>query len=138
MSCESTPEKKIDSIYVMVYDYNNSEVMNVAIFVDDTEIGKTDIYGRLMFPCNKEKEVLIRAEKPEYEIIEMRTTLKPGMLLYFKIGSGAYYAWQAEKLLDENNIQKALTSIEKALQITDRKDWRFLKEVISRSVQNGE
>lgn len=137
-SCASAPEKKIDSIYVMAYDYDNSEVMNAAIFLDGKEIGKTDIYGRLIFPSEKEKEALVRAEKPGYETVETKTMLKPGVLLYFKMGSGLYYAERAERFLDEGKIQDALKSIEKALLIDDRKDWLFLKEVILRREKGDE
>ncbi len=137
-SCASAPEKKIDSIYVMAYDYDNNEVMNAAIFLDGEEIGKTDIYGRLIFPNEKEKEALVRAEKPGYETVETKTMLKPGVLLYFKMGSGLYYAERAERLFDEGKIQDALKSIEKALLIDDRKDWRFLKEVILRREKGDE
>lgn len=137
-SCASAPEKKIDSIYVMAYDYDNNEVMNAAIFLDGEEIGKTDIYGRLIFPSEKEKEALVRAEKPGYETVETKTMLKPGVLLYFKMGSGLYYAERAERFLDEGKIQDALKSIEKALLIDDRKDWLFLKEVILRREKGDE
>ena len=33
-SCASTPENKTESVYVTVYDYENSEIMNVKIFMD--------------------------------------------------------------------------------------------------------
>jgi hypothetical protein len=122
----------------MAYDYDNNEVMNAAIFLDGEEIGKTDIYGRLIFPSEKEKEALVRAEKPGYETVETKTMLKPGVLLYFKMGSGLYYAERAERLFDEGKIQDALKSIEKALLIDDRKDWLFLKEVILRREKGDE
>lgn len=129
-SCASTPEKKIDSVYVMVYDYGNSEVMDVSIFIDGEQIGSTDIYGRLVFPCDKEKNVLITAEKSGYETVETKTVIKPGIVLYFKIGSGSYYATKAEKFFDEHDVRNALKMIEKALEIEERKDWRYLQEII--------
>ena len=129
-SCASTPEKKIDSAYVMVYDYENSEVMNVSVSVDGKEAGHTDIYGRLMFPCDKEKEVLITASKTGYETVEAKTVIKPGVVVYFKVGSGSYYASRAEKLLDERDINSASKMIDKALEIEERKDWRYLQEII--------
>lgn len=129
-SCASTPEKKIDSAYVMVYDYENSGVMNASVYIDGKIVGHTDIYGRLMFPCDKEKEVLIRAEKPGYETVETKTAVKSGIVIYFKMGSGSYYASKAEKLFDEHDNFNALKMIDKALEIEERKDWRYLQEII--------
>lgn len=129
-SCVSTSEKKIDSAYVMVYDYDNSEVMNAYVFIDGKEIGSTDIYGRFMFPCEKEKEVLISVKKERYETIETKTVIKAGMVIYFKIGSGSYYADRAEKFLDEDDIDNALVMINKAIEIDNRKDWCYLQEII--------
>ena len=129
-SCASTPEKKIDSAYVMVYDYENSEVMNVTILIDGEIAGNTDIYGRLMFPCEKEREVLIKASKNGYETVETKSVINSGTVIYFKMGSGSYYASKAEKLLDERDAISALKMIDKALEIEERKDWRYLQEII--------
>ena len=63
-SCASTTaENRIDSVYVMAYGYDNCGIMNVSVFVDGEETGQTDIYGRLLFAFDREKEVLVRAEK---------------------------------------------------------------------------
>lgn len=129
-SCTSMPEKKIDSAYVMVYDYENSEVMNVSISIDGESVGNTEIYGRLMFPCDREREVLIKASKTGYETVEKKTVIKSGTVIYFKMGSGSYYASKAEKLLDEHDINGASKMIDKALEIEERKDWRYLQEII--------
>lgn len=129
-SCVTTPEKKINSAYVMVYDYENSEVMNVTIYIDGESVGNTDIYGRLMFPCDREKEVLIKASKLGYETVETKTVIKSGIVIYFKMGNGSYYASKAEKLLDERDVNSASKMIEKALEIEERKDWRYLQEII--------
>lgn len=138
LSCASTPEKKTDSVYVMVYDYGSSGLMNASIFMDGKEIGKTDIYGRLMYPCDKEKEATICVKKDGYETVETQAAIKPGTVLYFKTGSGSYYAERAEKFLDENDLPGALKMIEKALRIEERKDWRYLREIISRERKNDE
>ncbi|WP_296091237.1 PEGA domain-containing protein [uncultured Treponema sp.] len=132
LSCASTPEKKIDSMYVMVYDYASSELMNASVIIDGKEIGKTDIYGRLMYPCEKEKETTICVKKDGYESVETKAAIKPGTVLYFKMGSGSYYAERAEKFLDENNLPGALRMIDKALGIEDKKDWQYLRKIIIR------
>ena len=138
LSCASTPEKKTDSMYVMVYDYGSSELMNASVFMDGKEIGKTDIYGRLMYPCDKEKEATICVKKNGFASVETKAAIKPGTVLYFKTGSGSYYAERAEKFLDENDLPGALKMIEKALRIEERKDWRYLQEIISRERKNDE
>lgn len=138
LSCASTPEKKIDSMYVMVYDYASSELMNASVIIDGKEIGKTDIYGRLMYPCEKEKEAAICVKKNGYETVETKTVIKPGTVLYFKMGSGSYYAERAEKLLDRKNFSGALKMIDKALGIEERKDWQYLRKIIIRERKNDE
>ena len=137
-SCKTLPEKRIDSVYIMVYDYENSEVMNVSIIIDGVEKGKTDIYGRFQFYCDREKEVQIKAVKKGYETIELNTVIKPGIVIYFKMGAGAYYAEKAEKLFDENEVDNALIMIDKALGIEERKDWRYLQELIIKERKKDE
>lgn len=129
-SCKTLPENKIDSAYVMVYDYENSEVMNVSLYMDDEELGKTDIYGRFLFPVDDSEEHVIKAVKVGYETVEQKMLLKPGILIYFKLGSGSYYAKEAEKLLDAKRYESALSMINTALKIKERKDWQYLKSVI--------
>ncbi|WP_296663106.1 MULTISPECIES: PEGA domain-containing protein [unclassified Treponema] len=136
LSCASTPEKKIDSMYVMVYDYASSELMNASVFIDGKEIGKTDIYGRLMYPCEKETTICVR--KDGYETVETKAAIKPGTVLYFKMGNGSYYAEQAEKLLDGKDFSGALKMIDKALGIEERKDWQYLRKIIIRERKNDE
>lgn len=129
-SCKTLPEKKIDSAYVMVYDYENSEVMNVSLYMDDEELGKTDVYGRFLFPVDDSEEHVIKAVKEGYETVEQKMLLKPGILIYFKLGSGSYYAKEAEKHLDAKRYESALSMINTALKIKERKDWQYLKSVI--------
>ncbi len=132
VSCASKPENKIDSAYIMVYENNDSGVMDATIYLDNKVLGSTDIYGRFTFPCN-EKDLnvhTILVEKNGYESISLETTVVPGQLLYFRIYDGEYYAQMAEKELDSGNINKALELIEHALAIEDRKDYQYLKKVI--------
>lgn len=130
-SCASTTaENRIDSVYVMAYGYDNCGIMNVSVFLDGEETGQTDIYGRLLFAFDREKEVLVRAEKKGYETIETKTKIKPGTVLYFKMGSAAHYAKKAEKLFDEHEAKSALKAIEKALEIETRKDFLYLQDII--------
>ncbi len=135
-SCVLTPEKNIDSVYVMVYDLDNNEVMNAAISVDGEPKGTTDIYGRLIYTADGEKECTVRAEKEGYESAETVTCIRPGQLVYFRLGTGEWYAAKAEELLDGNDPEKALSMIDRALAIRNRKDWQFLKDVILRRLNH--
>lgn len=130
-SCASSPDEKIDMMYVMAYDHDSGEIMDVSVFIDGNEIGKTDIYGRLTYPCTEERTAVIRAEKAGYESVEFNAAVRSGTVLYFKMGSGSWYAAKAERLLDEDNTYEALKMIDIALRIQERKDWLFLREVIS-------
>ena len=131
-SCATKVDKKIDSAYVMVYDYDNCGVMDALFFMDGKELGKTDIYGRFMFNATKGKIHTFLIRKDGYEEIEITTTVSPGQLLYFKIGTGSYYAKEAEYFLDCRDYSEAKRMINKALKIKERKDWLFLKEIIER------
>ena len=137
-SCVIMPEKKIDSVYVMVYDYDNNEVMNVSITVDEVNVGTTDIHGRLMFASAGEKECSVVAEKEGYETVRIKSCIRPGQLIYFRMGTGTYYARKAELLLDGDETEKALKMLDTALGIQERKDWRFLRDVILRRLDDKE
>lgn len=137
-ACSSTPEEKIDSVFLMVYDYDNTGVMDAVVYLNDKLIGRTDIYGRFMFPVpsNGKDELNIRVEKTGFEKNEINTILQAGQVLYFKIGSASYYADNAERYLDEGNYEKAQQTIEKALSIENRADYRFLKTIIQKGIKN--
>lgn len=137
-SCASAPEKKMDSVYVMVYNCENSEVMDARIFVDGKKEGNTDIYGRFIFPTpfDKKKMHKVRVEKDGYEKSEIETLLTDGQVIYFKIGTANYYAVQAEKLLDEGNTANALDMIKNALKIENREDYQYLQKVILKRLEN--
>lgn len=133
-SCVSKPENKVDSIYVMVYGYDSSEIMGCSVFIDNKNVGKTDVYGRIVIPVKKGKKEIseIRVEKDGYETVTEKTILKAGEVFYFKIGTAEYYADVAENLLDSGNKEEALKMINKAILIKDRKDFKYLKEVIEK------
>ena len=62
-SCKSTKGIQSNSVFIMIYDYNNSPVSNVEIFLDEDRIGKSDVNGRFVFDINDRKEHKIRLEK---------------------------------------------------------------------------
>lgn len=137
VSCVSKPEYKVDSVYIMVYGYDSSEIMGCSVFIDGRNVGKTDVYGRFVFPVkNRKKEISeIKVEKSGYETVSEKTIITPGQVLYFKVGTAEYYADSAEKLFDGGNKEEALKMINKAILIKDRKDFKYLKEVIEKEMK---
>ena len=139
-SCATSPEKKINSAYVMVYNFENEPVMDAEVFVDDNLAGVTDIYGRLMFPPVREKTGkknkkyesthTIKVQKKGYETVSITGGIKAGQVFYFKTGTAEYYAAQAEESLDNGDFDDALKMINAALLINERKDYLYLKKVI--------
>lgn len=139
-SCTTTPEKKINSAYVMVYDFENETVMDAQVFVDENLIGVTDIYGRLMFTPvqaksgrkNRENEIThtIKVQKKGYETVSMTGSIRAGQVFYFKTGTAEYYASKAEENLDNGEFENALKMINAALLINERRDYSYLKKVI--------
>lgn len=131
-SCASGPEERIDSVYVMVYGEENTEIMGATVYLDGKSLGSTDIYGRFTFPYGDggDEEHSLRVEKSGYEAVSNRCPLRGGQVVYFNMQSGAGYAKKAEKCVDEGNLEMAGNLIDKALRIEERKDWRFLKDVI--------
>ena len=77
-----------------------------------------------------------KIEKKGYETVETKCAIKAGSVLYFKCGSGTYYAENAEKLLDAGDTGAALKMIENAIKVEERKDWLYLKNVILRNEKN--
>lgn len=137
ISCASRVENKIDCVYVMVYDFDSNPVMDAAVFIDEKLAGNTDIYGRFMFPSSKNVKGYhtVRIEKKGYERVLTQSILQSGEVLYFKTGSGSWYAQKAEELLDHNELLKAEKMIARALEIEKRKDWIFLSQIIQRREQ---
>ena len=141
-SCKSVQLKERDYAYVMVYDSENNGVMDARIFVDEVEIGKTDVYGKFLFPIesgngkNSGEAKIVSAKKSGYEEGRIETKLVHGSLLYFRLFSHEHFAKEAEELLDSGKLDEALLMIKKALEIEGgRKDYRLLKEIIELRIE---
>ena len=141
-SCKSVQLKEKDYAYVMVYDHENNGVMDARIFVDEAEIGKTDVYGKFLFPIesgngkNGGETKIVSVKKSGYEEGRIETKLVHGSLLYFRLSSHEHFAKEAEGLLDSGKLDEALLMIEKALEIEGgRKDYRLLKEIIELRIE---
>ena len=116
----------------MVYDYGNNAIKDVNVIVDDKNMGKTDVYGRFIMQLDKDEEShVIRIQKEGYESVSVTEEMENQKVFYFKIGDSLYYAELAEKYYDQKEYEKAENAINIALSITERKDYLFLKKVIT-------
>lgn len=132
LSCKTLPQDNQSIVYFMVYDYENNAVKDVSIAIDNVNVGRTDVYGRfvtqLPIDCSNHQ---ISIFKEGYETITLTETTENQMVFYFKIGTANYYAELAEQLLDQGKYESARESIDKALKITERKDYLYLQKVIT-------
>lgn len=137
-ACKTIPEPKDGCIYVMVYDYNNAGIKDVTISVDDKVVGKSDVYGRFVYSCNEssKKSCSITLSKEGYESVSEDVKISADLVLYYKLYDAEAYGIQAEKYCDEKNYDLALSSIDKALNISNRDDFNLLKAVILKKMGN--
>lgn len=132
-SCKTVSATKDESIYVMVYDYNNTGIKDVSVSLDGFEIGKTDVYGRFVYPYNfnEKKTHEIYITKAGFESIsETIKSINGDLVLYYKLYDANTYARLAEENLDNEKIDSAFNNIDKAIQIEPREDYLFLKAII--------
>ena len=132
-SCKTVPVTKDESIYVMVYDYNNTGIKDVSVSLDGFEIGKTDVYGRFVYPYSlSEKKIHeIYIKKAGFESIsETIKNINGDLVLYYKLYDANTYARLAEENLDNEKIDSALNYIDKAVQIESREDYLFFKAIV--------
>ena len=130
-SCKSTKGILSNSVFIMIYDYNNSPVSNVEVFLDDDRIGKSDVNGRFVFDINDREEHKIRLEKKDHEAISDLFVYEDSLLLYYKMGSSNQYLNMAEDCIDKKSYEEALAKVTKSLQINPtREDSMFLEAII--------
>lgn len=135
-SCKSVPRDLSESLYVMIYDYENNALKDVCVYEDGVEQGYSDIYGRYVLLKLKKGETELEFYKAGYEKVSITVNKKDGQVLYVKLGSGSYYARLSEKALDEKKLEAAEYYIEKALECESRKDYEYLKKVIQKEIEN--
>lgn len=131
LSCSTTKDLQKNSIFVMIYDFDNTPVNNVSLFLDGKAAGLSDVNGRFIFEIHDNKIHELVLEKDNYEIITDTFSYEPSLVLYYRIGNSDQYLKKAEESLDEKKYASALDCIKKAELINDRReDVLFLKAVI--------
>lgn len=130
-SCKTTKIEDTETVYIMVYDFENNVLKDVQVNLDGEKKGFSDVYGRFALSiAEDDKKHTVELSKENYETISFETKLDKNQVLYFKIGNADYYAKMAENSLDAVLYAEAKKYIEIAVSINPRKDYLYLKEVI--------
>lgn len=123
-------ENKKTDMYVMVYDYENNGLQNVLIYIDDTLIGKTDIYGRYLLALKDGSTYKIRLQKNDYEEMEQEFIYDPLYVLYFQMGNAAQLLRLAEDAMNEGEYDEALGFLDRSIKLDSvRIDAIYLKAI---------
>lgn len=129
-ACKSLPKNEDNSIYVMIYDYENHGLKNVKISQKKEILAFSDIYGRAIISLEEKGKSVIEFEKTGYEKISVNASTERQRVLYIKMGSASYFAELTEQKFDEGKYEEAMENIDKALKIEQRSDYEYLKNVI--------
>lgn len=130
-SCKSTKVDNPNSIYVMIYDYENKPVKGMAIYLDNKLLGLSDINGRFIFELKDTEEHLVELKNDEYEVIQDKIVYEKLLVLYYKVGNIKQLINLAQKELDIKKYENALSYIQRAETIDpEREDVLYLKAVI--------
>lgn len=134
ISCQSN--KSINRIsdegimYAMIYDFDNTPVSGVAVYIDEKKVADSDIQGRFILDNMKKGEYSVRLSKRGYETFEENFNFDPLQVLYFKMINTAQLTALAEEMLDNREFAAAENYINRALQLEPmRPDILFLKSI---------
>jgi len=132
VSCKGTPALLINEgiMYAMIYDFDNTPVSAVAVYIDDKKVADSDIQGRFLMDGMKNGEYSIKLIKRGYETFEDFFYFEPLNVLYFKIINTSQLVALAETALDNGEFSIAESYIDRALVIEpNRPDILFLKSI---------
>jgi hypothetical protein len=134
-SCQSgKPIKRLSNegfMYAMIYDYENSPVPGVTVYLNKRKIVDSDIQGRFILEKAKKGEYKIRLTKKGYETLEESFQYDPMQVLYFKMINTSQLLVLTETALDNNEFANAENYINRALLLEPgRSDILFLKSII--------
>jgi tetratricopeptide (TPR) repeat protein len=131
--CKSNPLLKANrtEMYVMVYDYENTGLQGVSLYIDGKEQGSTDVRGRFLLDFKEKKSHVIRVVKNGYEEMEREFVYDPLYVLYFQMGNAPQYLQLAEDQVDKGFYENALDFLERSLSLEPaRIDALYLKAII--------
>jgi len=134
-SCQSVkPIKRLSNegfMYAMIYDYENTPVAGVAVYLDGKLVVESDIQGRFVFEKMKSGAYSVKLVKKGYEVLEETFKYDPMQVLYFKMVSASQLLVTAETALDNGEFADAENLLNRALLLEpNRPDVLFLKSII--------
>jgi len=114
----------------MIYDFDNTPVNGVLVYINNKKVVDSDIQGRFILDSMKKGEYSIKLTKRGYETFEEKFSFDPLQVLYFKMINTEQLITLAETALDNKEFAVAENYINRALQIEpSRPDILFLKSV---------
>jgi len=132
VSCKGTPVSLTNEgiMYAMIYDFDNTPVSAVTVYINDKRVADSDIQGRFILDRMEKGEYSIRLTKRGYETLEEQFYYEPLYVLYFKMISTSQLVAFAETALDKGEFNAAENYINRALVIEpNRPDILFLKSI---------
>ena len=133
-SCQSNKAIKRASkdglMYAMIYDYSNTPVTGVTVYLNKKKVAESDIQGRFVLDKSSKGEYTIRLVKKGYENLEEKFHFDPLQVLYFKMIDTSQLITLAETALDKKELKTAENYIERALVLEpNRPDILYLKSI---------
>jgi len=132
ISCKGTPVSLTNEgiMYAMIYDFDNTPVSAVTVYLNDKRAADSDIQGRFLMDGMEKGNYSIKLEKRGYETFEGNFYFEPLKVLYFKIINTSQLVALAETALDNGELSIAEGYINRALVIEpNRHDILFLKSI---------
>jgi tetratricopeptide (TPR) repeat protein len=114
----------------MVYDWENTPVSSVTVYIDNKKYIESDIQGRFVMEFKNPKDYTIKLSKKGYEDIEQVIQYDPMNVLYFKMVNVSQLVSLAENALDEKMYVEALSYLDRAIALEpSRPDAWYLKSI---------
>ena len=134
-SCENmNPIKRTSNdglMFAMIYDFDNTPVNTVAVYIDGNLVVESDIQGRFILENIRRGEYTIKLTKSGYETIEEAFYYDQLNVLYFKMINSSQLMALAETALDNREYNNAEQYINRALVLEPhRPDILFLKSIV--------
>jgi len=133
VSCKTGKGVKLTNeglMYAMIYDFDNTPVSGVTVYIDGIKNADSDIQGRFILDMVKRGEYKIKLMKRGYETLEELFYFDPLQVLYFKMINTSQLVALAETALDNAEFTIAENYIDRALLLEpNRSDILFLKSV---------
>ena len=143
-----------NTMYIMVYDYENRPVHGMKFYVYDIEednldveaktidvssfrhVGESDVNGRFLLEIdeNDNREHFLKAEKYGYNTVYSRIVYSKTGVLYIKTGNVAEFLTLAESSIDSRDYLTALDYIDNAESIEGGDDILYLKAIVLKAL----